>query len=78
MLALAFVLIAQVAPSPPPPPAASPYPTKPVVIDMGEDVIEGSVHGRNDHVQACRITVKFKSLIQIRTDFKAELLATAP
>lgn len=48
-----------------------------VVIDMGEDVIEGrlnvpdgmQVHGRN--------TNKFRSLIQVRTDFRKEILASS-
>ena len=86
VLALAFAVAAQAAPSSTAAPAASthapPTPTstytqKPVVFDFTADVIEASPHGPNDSEFTKKRDVKFKNLIQIRRSFEKELLSSA-
>ncbi|MCC7074591.1 MAG: hypothetical protein IT383_25005 [Deltaproteobacteria bacterium] len=46
------------------------------VIDMGEDVIEGSLRAPDGIVVPPPIRNQFRSLIQLRQDFRREILAS--
>ena len=47
-----------------------------VVINMDDDVIEGSTLGPAGHIVPSRPATKSKSLIQLRKDFRREVLAS--
>lgn len=55
---------------------AAPDPARRTVIDMDGDVIEGTLKAPDGIVVHPPIRNQFRSLIQLRTDFRREVLAS--